>query len=136
MEQRKQQEAVDQAIGRLAQKARDLGVRLVRDDDGRYYASSVSRPGHWHYVTGVSCDCPGFASHGRCMQHPALMAALGWTGHTPEPDRVSVKAQVRCQECDGRGSTPGTVSTGPRTWAYANVMCISCHGTGVSRPAA
>jgi hypothetical protein len=98
MELRKHQEMVDQAIARLAQKARDLGVRLVRNNDGRHYASSISRPGHWHYVTGVSCDCQGFATHQRCMHHSALMSALGWDGSTPEPENIEEPACHRCHD--------------------------------------
>ena len=81
----------DEAIRRLARKARAEGVRFYRDArDGRHYASSVSCPGTMHYVTGVSCDCMGFASHGRCKHHSALLVALGWVADdtTPEPDPI------------------------------------------------
>ena len=83
----------DEAIRRLAAKARKEGVQLFRDArDGRYYASSVSRPGKMHYLTGVSCDCMGFASHGRCKHHSALLLALGWVseGSPFEPDPITV----------------------------------------------
>jgi len=81
-------ESVDQARLRLAQKARDSGVKLRIDPDGRWYASSVSSPGHWHYVTGFSCDCLGFFRVQRCMHNSALLACLGWlSGDEPtDPD--------------------------------------------------
>ena len=85
--------ARDDAVRRLARKARAEGVQLYRDaKDGRHYASSVSHPGKFHYVTGVSCDCMGFASHGRCKHHSALLVALGWVADdtTVDPDPISV----------------------------------------------
>jgi hypothetical protein len=99
--QKARQETHEAAIARLAQKARDNGVRLVRDADGRHYASSVSQPGRWHYVTGVSCDCMGFVSHGHCMHHSALMAALGWDGGTPTPAAITAPA---CHTCHDAGT--------------------------------
>ncbi len=71
-------ETVDQARLRLAQRARESGVRLRLDPDGRWSASSVSHPGESHYVTGFSCDCLGFLRVQRCMHHSALLACLGW----------------------------------------------------------
>jgi hypothetical protein len=96
--QRTHRETREEAVARLAQKARDLGVRLVRDGDGRHYASSISRPGTWHYVTGWSCDCQGFATHQRCMHHSALLSALGWDGSTPEPETITTPACRTCQD--------------------------------------
>ena len=82
----------DAAIRRLGRKARAEGVQLYRDaKDGRYYASSVSCPGKLHYLTGLSCDCVGFASHGRCKHNSALLLALGWVADsTFEPDPITV----------------------------------------------
>ncbi len=83
----------DEAIRRLGEKARAEGVQLFRDArDDRYYASSVSQPGKMHYLTGVSCDCMGFASHGRCKHHSALVVTLGWVADhiTFEPDPISI----------------------------------------------
>jgi hypothetical protein len=80
-------ETIDQARRRLAQKARESGVTLRRDADGRWYASSVSQPGTWHYVTGFTCDCLGFGRVQRCMHHSALLAHLGWLPEDPrDPD--------------------------------------------------
>jgi hypothetical protein len=90
----------DEVIRRLAAKARKEGVRLFHDvRDGRHYASSVSHPGKLHYVTGLSCDCPGFASHGRCKHHSALLVALGWVADdsTVEPDPITVVGPEREQ---------------------------------------
>jgi hypothetical protein len=85
--------AREDTVRRLAAKARAEGVQLYRDArDGRYYASSVSHPGKLHYLTGVSCDCMGFASHGRCKHHSALLVAMGWVVDdvTFEPDPINV----------------------------------------------
>ncbi len=81
-------EGVDEARRRLAQQARDQGVRLRLAADGRWSASSVSQPGAWHYVTGFSCDCPGFIAHSRCMHHSALLACLGWLPDNGPADPV------------------------------------------------
>jgi hypothetical protein len=80
----------DEVIRRLAAKARKEGVQLYRDArDGRYYASSVSHPGKFHFLTGISCDCQGFATYQRCKHHSALLVALGWlTDETIEPDPI------------------------------------------------
>ena len=74
------------AMSRLLAKARAEGVKLIRDQDGRHFASSVSRPGTLHYVTAYSCDCRGFVAHQRCKHLAALLAAKGWLDGTPEPD--------------------------------------------------
>ncbi|MEJ7900502.1 MAG: hypothetical protein WKF63_01575 [Thermomicrobiales bacterium] len=74
------------ALTRLLAKAKAEGVKLLRDQDGRHYASSVSRPGTRHYVTAYSCDCRGFVAHQRCKHHAALLSALGWLQGDPEPD--------------------------------------------------
>jgi len=81
-------ETVDGARARLARKARQEGVTITRDQDGRYFASSVSTPGKQYLVTGYSCDCPGFANRGRCRHHSALLSAMGWLDDAdPEPPR-------------------------------------------------
>jgi hypothetical protein len=82
----------EDAVRRLARKARAEGVQLYHDaKDGRHYTSSVSTPGRMYYVTGVSCDCMGFASHGRCKHHSAMLVALGWVVDTTfEPDPISI----------------------------------------------
>ena len=79
-------ETVDEARVRLARKARQQGVTITRDKDGRRYASSVSTPGKRYLVTGFSCECCGFIAHGRCKHHAALLSALGWLQRAPETD--------------------------------------------------
>ncbi len=71
-------ETVDEARRRLAEKARESGVKVRIGSDGRFFVSSASRFGHEHFVTGWSCDCDGFARHQRCMHHSAVLACIGW----------------------------------------------------------
>jgi len=79
-------ETLEEARVRLAAKARQDGVTLTVEEDGRHYASSTSKPGTLHYVTGYSCDCVGFANRGRCKHHSALLSAMGWLDDAdPEP---------------------------------------------------
>jgi hypothetical protein len=128
----------EQAIARLAQKARESGVKLRRDPkDGRHYCSSASMPGHWHYVTAVSCDCTGFASHGRCMHHSALLVALGWVNEdtTPETDTVPDSRSGNCRWCNGQGSEPSTELFHGRRVDIL-VTCWHCRGTGREHVAA
>jgi hypothetical protein len=83
----------DDTIRRLALEARSEGVHLYREaKDGRHYADSVSHPGTMHHDTGVSGDCIGFASHGRCKHHSALLVALVWVADDTifEPDPISI----------------------------------------------
>lgn len=124
------------ALTRLAAKARRDGIRLYRDRSGRYFASSTSAPGTFHYLTGYSCDCQGFATHQRCKHHAALMGALGWTDGTPEPAPPAEPVSTSCADCHGAGSHPATIATGARTWAYTNDTCWTCHGTGRKQTAA
>jgi len=79
-------ETIEEARVRLAAKARMDGVTLTVED-GRHYASSTSKPGTRHYVTGYSCDCVGFIAHGRCKHHSALLSAMGWLDADPEPPK-------------------------------------------------
>ncbi len=127
-----------QALVRLVARARQDGIRLFRDRSGRYFASSASRPGQLHYVTGYSCDCRGFVAHGRCKHHAALMTALGWVDGTPDPTPPAEISPVpsTCGECRGTGTVPATIATGPRSWAYTNETCSACHGVGTVRAAA
>jgi hypothetical protein len=70
--------AHDETMRRLARKAADEHVQIYQDGrDGRMYASSVSQPGFLHHVTKTTCDCVGFANHGHCKHHAALLVALG-----------------------------------------------------------
>ena len=74
------------ALTRLLAKAKAEGVKLIRDQDGRHFASSTSTPGRHYLVTGYSCTCRGFVAHQRCKHHAALLSALGWLQGDPEPD--------------------------------------------------
>ena len=79
------QETEREDIARLLDKAKAEGVTIVRDHtDGRFYASSVSKPGAMHYVTAYSCTCIGFCRHQRCKHLVALWSHLGY--FDPEPD--------------------------------------------------
>ena len=81
------QETERQALTRLLVKARAEGVTIVRDHtDGRFYASSVSKPGAMHYVTAYSCTCIGFSRHQRCKHLVALWSHLGYFGPEPDPE--------------------------------------------------
>lgn len=79
-----------------AAKARAEGVKLLRDRrDGRYYATSATKPGTRYFVTLVSCTCPGFVHHGHCKHHSALVMAhllqeLGPQTPTPDPSGLTV----------------------------------------------
>ena len=87
-------ETLEAARVRLAAKARETGVQLRVDDQGRHWGSSTSQPGHWHALTGYSCDCPGFANRGRCKHHSALLGALGWLDADPDPEPTPPVAAV------------------------------------------
>lgn len=124
-------ESREDALIRLANKARAEGVKLYQDPkDGRYYASSVSNPGHMHYVTGFSCDCAGFVQHGRCKHYAALMSALGWIA-TPEPEPTApATGPAVCGQCSGIGETQYTRSTGRGRSVYDWQTCSDCRGSG------
>jgi hypothetical protein len=121
------------------------GVTLLRSTQGRFYAASASTPDRLYLLTGFSCQCAGFAYRQSCRHHRALMTALGWTEDAPkrlpakkpapkkaEPDPTTpAPLEVRCSSCNGVGSHPATVSTGPHSFTYTNVTCDRCHGLGV-----
>ena len=70
-------ETRDEAVHRLAAKAKQLGVQIYTyPRTGEYYATSTSSPDELHRVTLISCDCPGFLRHQRCTHHAALLADL------------------------------------------------------------
>ncbi len=97
---------------RLAEAARTKGIRIRRDRrDNRYYASSCSHPGRWHYVTAVSCDCPGFISHQRCSHHSALLAALGWLPPLPPAPVEDVDDDVAAVVLTIDGARYGSYAT-------------------------
>jgi hypothetical protein len=112
-----------QALQRLAQVARESGVKLLRDDFGEMWATSVSEPGWLYRLEPDRCGCRGFAMHRRCRHVAALHAHLGWLDPEPTPPAA-------CSSCNGTGSECGTVSTGRGSWTYGTVTCVACHGTG------
>ncbi len=96
----------------------------------------MSNPELLHYVTGVSCDCPGFASYQRCKHHSALLVALGWVegDPTPDPEPAPIVGRiVRCETCNGLGETPYTHSTGPQHYVEVWETCRTCRGCGVEK---
>jgi hypothetical protein len=132
-------ETREAAVRRLAEQARQRGVKLVRDrNDGRHYASSISEPGAWHLVTGYSCDCIGFQRHQRCMHHSALLAALGWINdEVPEPEPLeplTSPGSSECHECLGSGFARVYFGGGLSDWVAA--PCTACDATSTLRRAA
>jgi hypothetical protein len=121
-------ESRDEALVRLAAQAMERGVQISRTPDGRHWATSISRPGELHYVTGVSCDCPGFMRHQRCTHLAALLASLGWLPEpTPPAPAVVRMPDAPCHNCDGNGWGYGTVEGG----RMDRVTCWICGGAGV-----
>jgi hypothetical protein len=104
---------------RLADLAHERGLRLFRDGT-RWYCSSASDTGGCHYVTGVSCDCPGFVAHARCTHHALLLERLGWL---PELDS-DAPASVECMWCHGTGSVQNE-------FHQRYEPCAVCGGTGI-----
>jgi len=110
-------ETHDQALVRLAKQARDRGVQLFRViTSGEMFASSSSQPGMLHRVTTISCDCPGFIRHQRCMHYAALLDSLDWLPVVEPATRACIAcggsgelwsdggwSPDRCGCCSGRG---------------------------------
>ena len=124
---RLQHESRTETILRLAERAHESGVQILQDSRGRYWASSVSHPGHTHAVTALSCDCKGFTHRGHCIHRSLLLVTLGWVADEPEP--------ATCQWCTGQGSTPGTELFNGRRVDIL-VTCWHCRGTGHQQTAA
>ncbi len=124
------------ALTRLADKARTDGIRLFRDKSGRYFASSASKPGTLHYVTGYSCDCLGFVTHHRCKHHAALMTALGWVEdkRDPEPEPPTpistCNAISPCGECAGMGEVQDLEVRQHGRYHMQWATCPTCDGIG------
>jgi hypothetical protein len=126
-----------QALTRLAGKARTDGIRLFRDRAGRYFASSASTPGTLHYVTAVSCDCPGFFHHGRCSHLAALHSALGWINDDPDPEPTPPAVSVSpCGECGGMGELQDLEIRQFGRFAMQWAPCTACNGAGENTVAA
>jgi hypothetical protein len=121
MQERRTRPATAADFHRLADAAHDRGLRLFRDGP-RWYCSSASRPGEAHYVTGFSCDCPGFIHNQRCTHHALLLERLGWLPEI-EPDLPYVDQQrADCSDCRG---------CGVRVFHSFEERCDSCGGSGM-----
>lgn len=59
-------------VYRLGKQADRRGVRLYATPAGETFARSTSASGVIYRTTPTSCDCKGFAYHGRC-QHIAKL---------------------------------------------------------------
>jgi hypothetical protein len=109
-------------LWRLADLAHERGLRLFREGP-RWFCSSASHAGGCHYVTGLSCDCMGFVSHGRCTHHALLLERLGWLPEV-EPDMPYVEASViDCPDCCG---------CGVQDFGRYTLPCETCGGSGVT----
>src|SRR5215211_2610262 len=125
MQERRHRPATAEDFHRLADLAHERGLRLFRDGP-RWYCSSASTAGGCHYVTGLSCDCPGFIAHQRCTHHALLLERLGWLpeveGH-PEGHLPYVEASVAdCPACTGCGVV---------VYRTFEERCSTCSGSGV-----
>ena len=132
-------ETIDAARRRLAEKARQEGVKLYVDRrDGRHYAASTSRPGLRYYVTLLSCTCPGFIAHQRCKHHAALLSSYNQLG--PDP---GAPACTNCGSHDAPHADALSRWVGGSRDGYADATtvhrCDACHrreGREVDRIAA
>jgi len=125
-----QRETHDAAVIRLAGEAAARGVTVYRAGS-EWFAPSRTRPGTLHRVTGLSCDCVGFARHQRCGHHSALLAHMGWlptvTGkQDPDPAPAPVALAVPtgpCPDCQGEGHRRMSTGGGLRDWVYVDCRC-------------
>jgi hypothetical protein len=123
MQERRTKPVVAGDFHRLADLAHERGLRLFRDGN-RWYCSSASDAGGCHYVTGVSCDCPGFIAHQRCTHHALLLERHGWLPEV-EPDFPYVEASASdCMWCYGTGSVQNELH-------QRYDRCDVCGGTGI-----
>ena len=113
-------ETFDERVIRLAQVARERGIKVYQEQStGRWFATSASRPGTAHYVTGLSCRCEGFTFSGACSHHSALLARLGWLPRVAD----ELPATVACSVCGGSGEIWSEGNWSPDT-------CFVCRGIG------
>ncbi len=117
------------AMRRLLEVARESGVKLLKDDRGEMWATSVSEPGRLYFVTPESCGCRGFATHRRCRHVAALWSHLGYL---TDPDPAGA-ARPRCEVCLDAGliDAPrsrwiGGSQTGYRDEWTSPTPCPSC----------
>ena len=121
-------ESHDAAVIRLAGEAAARGVRVYRAGS-TWFATSRTRPGTLHRVTGYSCDCAGFARHQRCTHHAALLARLEWLpagDPDPAPPAAPVALAVPaapCPDCQGTGHRRMSTGCGLGDWVYVDCRC-------------
>ena len=113
-------ESRDQAIVRLAAQAHKKGVQLLHYSiSDEWFATSTRNPGELHKLTMISCTCPGFFSHQRCMHHSLLLEELGQLPD-PDPDPTeTTNTEIICEVCSGDGYD-------------GNTPCRACRGRGKS----
>lgn len=121
-----------EALTRLLAKARAEGVKLLRDNDGRHFATSATTPGKRYLVTGFSCECRGFVAHQRCKHLAALLSALGWLKDEPEPESTPPAVSVSpCGECGGHGEIQDLEVRQHGRFVMQWTNCPDCHGSGI-----
>ncbi len=125
-----------EALRRLAQVARESGVKLMCDTDGDYWATSVSEPGWLYRLEPDRCGCRGFATHRRCRHVAALHAHLGYLDPDSTPPAETLPDQGTCGECGGNGEEPGLGTRQFSSWMTTWETCRTCAGTGTVRIAA
>ncbi len=117
-----------EALRRLAQVARESGVKLMRDNSGEYWATSISEPGWLYRLEPDSCGCRGFATHRRCRHLAALLSHLGYFDSEPEPPVAA--ALNPCGECGGMGEVQDLEVRQYGRFAMQWATCPTCQGTG------
>lgn len=135
------QETGYEALARLANKARSEGVKLYRDQaTGTYVATSGTDAAKAYVVTPHTCECQGFASHGRCKHIGALHAAIGWIAKSvvmPAPVVTiivgeTIPATPVCTHCDGRGYQIKARRIGRGEFVREDVPCPLCTAAKVA----
>jgi hypothetical protein len=119
-----------EALRRLAQVARESGVRLLRDDAGEMWTTSVSEPGWLYKVEPDRCGCRGFAMYRRCRHVAALLSHLGYFDPEPESTPISAAAISPCAECGGLGEVQDLEVRQFGRFAMQWAPCSTCQGTG------
>ena len=123
-------ESRSDAIRRLLKVARESGVKLLKDDRGEMWATSVSEPGLLHKVEPESCSCRGFTHHRRCRHVAALWAHLGFLDPNPDPASAALPDCPVCLDAGlidaPRSRWVGGCRTGYRDQWTTAVPCPSC----------
>jgi predicted RNA-binding Zn-ribbon protein involved in translation (DUF1610 family) len=117
-------------LHRLAGIARQRGLRLFEPQPGHWYCTSASSPRALHVVTGFSCDCAGFAQHGRCTHHSLLLSELGWLPD-PDPEPIVDSDEERAVMDAIWGPIEAILGVPLRDPAPTSVSCPECGGAGV-----